>query len=155
MRAATSVSTATSAEARCGSSPTRSTSRCRQALGAVVLDNTYLTRAARSYVIEAASRHRVRARCVWLDTPLAQAQVNLVERLLDRFGSLPTPEELRSWHGASRACSRRPRRCARFASSSRPSADEGFAAVEQVPFERGHGVDRPRHGRVSSSRPPR
>src|SRR5207253_1494126 len=61
----------------------------------VVLDNTYLTRAARSYVIEAASRHRVPTRCIWLDTPLAQAQVNLVERLLDRFGSLPSPEQLR------------------------------------------------------------
>ena len=33
------------------------------------------------------------ARCVWLDTPLAQAQVNLVERLLDRFGALPTPDD--------------------------------------------------------------
>ena len=34
-----------------------------------------------------------------LDTPLAQAQVNLVERLLDRFGSLPTPEQLRAVRG--------------------------------------------------------
>ena len=33
--------------------------------------------------------------CIWLDTPLAQAQVNLVERLLERFGTLPTPGELR------------------------------------------------------------
>ena len=57
----------------------------------VVLDNTYLTRAARSYVIDAASRQGLPVRCVWLDTPLAQAQVNLVERLLDRVGSLPTP----------------------------------------------------------------
>ena len=40
-------------------------------------------------------RHGAAARCIWLDTPLAQAQVNLVERLLDRFGSLPEPEELR------------------------------------------------------------
>ena len=55
----------------------------------VVLDNTYLTRAARSHVIEAAARHGAPVRCIWLDTPLAQAQVNLVERLLDRFGSLP------------------------------------------------------------------
>ena len=61
----------------------------------IVLDNTYLGRAARNDVIEAARRHRVPARCVWLDTPLAQAQVNLVERLLERFGSLPEPEELR------------------------------------------------------------
>jgi hypothetical protein len=55
----------------------------------VVLDNTYLTRAARSHVVEVASRHRVPPRCVWLDTPLAQAQVNLVERLLDRLAALP------------------------------------------------------------------
>ena len=61
----------------------------------IVLDNTYLGRAARNDVIEAARRHRVPARCVWLDTPLAQAQLNLVERLLERVGSLPEPEELR------------------------------------------------------------
>ncbi len=61
----------------------------------VVLDNTYLTRAARSYAIDAAARHGVAARCVWLDTPLAQAQFNLVERLLDRFDSLPGPAKLR------------------------------------------------------------
>ena len=39
--------------------------------GRIVLDNTYLTRASRSYVVEAAQRHGARARCVWLDTPLA------------------------------------------------------------------------------------
>ena len=61
----------------------------------IVLDNTYLTRAARSHVIETANRHGLPARCVWLDTPLAQAQVNLVERMLDLFGALPTPDELR------------------------------------------------------------
>ena len=36
-----------------------------------------------------------RVRCVWLDTPLAQAQVNLVRRQLELFGRLPGPEELR------------------------------------------------------------
>ncbi len=41
-----------------------------------------------------------------------------------------------SWHGVSRACSRRPLRCVRSASSSHPSTDEGFNAVEQVSFER-------------------
>ena len=58
----------------------------------VVLDNTYLTRVSRSYVVEASARHGVAARCIWADTPLAQAQVNMVERLLDRFGELPEPE---------------------------------------------------------------
>ena len=47
-------------------------------------------------MIEVVGKHGVAARCIWLDTPLAQAQVNLVERLLERFGALPTPELLRA-----------------------------------------------------------
>ena len=84
----------------------------------VVLDNTYLARAARSYVIETAGRHRVPTRCVWLDTPLAHAQVNLVERLLDRFGSLPAPEELKRLARTEPGVLAPPPRCARCASSS-------------------------------------
>ena len=57
----------------------------------VVLDNTWLTSAVRSNVVEAATRHRIPTRCVWVDIPLAQAQVNVVERILESFGSLPTP----------------------------------------------------------------
>jgi AAA domain len=101
-----------------------------------VLDNTYLTRAARSHVIETANRHGVPTRCIWLETPLAQAQVNLVERLLERFGSLPTPDELRD-------VARREPDVLAPTSQMRaqrelepPSADEGFASVEQVAFAR-------------------
>ena len=94
----------------------------------VVLDNTYLTRASRSHVVEAAARHGVPARCVWLDTPLAQAQVNLVERLLDRFGALPSPERA----AGARATRAGPAR-ADVADARAPRAraavdDEGFAA---------------------------
>jgi aryl-alcohol dehydrogenase-like predicted oxidoreductase len=101
----------------------------------VVLDNTYLTRASRSYVVEAASRHGVAARCVWLETPLAQAQVNLVERILDRVGSLPTPEELRVL--ARQAGIHAPTSQMRtMRELEPPSEDEGFSAVEPVPFVR-------------------
>ena len=61
----------------------------------IVLDNTYLTRVTRSHVIETATRHGASVQCIWIDIPLAQAQVNLVERLLGRFGELPEPEEVR------------------------------------------------------------
>jgi aryl-alcohol dehydrogenase-like predicted oxidoreductase/adenylate kinase family enzyme len=104
----------------------------------VVLDNTYLTRAARSYSVEAAARHHIEPRCVWLDTPLAQAQVNLVERLLDRVGSLPEPEELK-------ALAREPglllptSQMRAVRELEPPSGDEGFAAVERVEFERQSG----------------
>ena len=102
----------------------------------IVLDNTYLTRAVRSYVIETASRHRVPTRCIWLDTPLAQAQVNLVERLLERFGSLPTPEELRGLARREPGVHAPTSQMRALRELEPPSADEGFAGVEQVPFAR-------------------
>ena len=102
----------------------------------VVLDNTYLTRASRSYVVETAGRHGVRARCVWLDTPLAQAQVNLVERLLDRFGALPTPEQLEEVARDEPGLLLPTRQMRAFRELEPPSADEGFAEVDHVPFAR-------------------
>jgi aryl-alcohol dehydrogenase-like predicted oxidoreductase/predicted kinase len=102
----------------------------------IVLDNTYLTRASRSYVIEAASRHQVPTRCIWLDTPLAQAQANLVERLLDRFGSLPTPEELREVARRQPGVHAPTSQMRTQRELEPPSTDEGFAGVEQLPFAR-------------------
>ena len=102
----------------------------------VVLDNTYLTRAARNDVIEAASRHGAPVRCVWLDTPLAQAQVNLVERLLERLGSLPDPEQLRELARREPGVLAPTSQMRAFRELEPPSADEGFAGVEHVPFVR-------------------
>jgi hypothetical protein len=102
----------------------------------LVLDNTYLTQASRSYVVEAAARHAVTARCVWLDTPLAQAQVNLVERLLERFGSLPTPEEVREAAKREPGIHAPTTQMRTFRELEPPADDEGFARVERVAFER-------------------
>ncbi len=102
----------------------------------VVLDNTYLTRAARSYVIEVVGKHGVAARCIWLDTPLAQAQVNLVERLLERFGALPTPELLRARARLEPGLLAPTSQMRALRELEPPHDDEGFASVEQVPFER-------------------
>jgi aryl-alcohol dehydrogenase-like predicted oxidoreductase/predicted kinase len=102
----------------------------------VVLDNTYLTRAARSYALDVASRQRIPVRCVWLDTPLAQAQVNLVERLLERFGSLPSPDELRAAARREPGVHAPTSQMRTLRELEPPTADEGFAGVEQPPFER-------------------
>jgi predicted kinase len=112
----------------------------------VVLDNTYLTRAARSYVVEAASRHRAPTRCIWLDTPLAQAQVNLVERLLARFGALPTSEELRAAARREPGVHAPTSQMRALRELEPPSADEGFADVEHVPFTRAPTSRRARAG---------
>jgi aryl-alcohol dehydrogenase-like predicted oxidoreductase len=104
--------------------------------GGVLLDSTYLTRVARSYVIETAARHGAAVRCVWLDTPLDQAQINLVERLLERFGELPTPNRIRAAarHEAGLMMPTSQMRTVRELEP--PSAEEGFVAVERVLFTR-------------------
>jgi aryl-alcohol dehydrogenase-like predicted oxidoreductase len=108
----------------------------------VVLDNTYLTRAARSYVIEVARRHELPARCVWLDVPLAQAQVNLVERILQRYGELPPPEELRVLARSDPSLLLPTSQMRALRELEPPSTEEGFAAVERVEFQRTPLADR-------------
>src|SRR5215203_7384410 len=105
-------------------------------VSSIVLDNTYLTRASRSFVVEIAGRHGVAARCAWLDTPLAQAQVNLVERLLDRFGSLPSPDELRALAKNEQGVVAPTSQMRALRELEPPAVDEGFATVEQLSFAR-------------------
>jgi aryl-alcohol dehydrogenase-like predicted oxidoreductase len=102
----------------------------------VVLDNTYLTRAARSHVIETGGRHGIPVRCVWLSTPLAQAQVNLVARLIELFGTVPGPEELRTLARTHEGVMAPTSQMRALRELEPPALDEGFAAVEEVPFER-------------------
>ena len=108
----------------------------------VVLDNTYLSRAARSHVLDAASSHGLPVRCVWLDTSLADAQVNLVERLVARLGRLPSPEELRTLARDEPGVLTPTQQMRAARELEPPSVDEGFASVERVAFERA-----PREGR--------
>ncbi len=112
----------------------------------VVLDNTYLSRSARSYVLDAARRHGVPVRCVWVETPLVQAQVNLVLRLLDRFGTLPTPEELRELARHEPGLLAPTRQMRTLRELEAPSTDEGFASVETLPFTRAPASDTTRAG---------
>jgi hypothetical protein len=93
-------------------------------------------------VLEAAARHGAPVRCVFLDTPLAQAQVNLVERLLDRCGALRSPDELRELARAEPGLLAPTSQMRTARELEPPDADEGFASVERVPF-----VREPRGGR--------
>jgi len=109
----------------------------------VVLDNTYATRASRSHVIDAAARHGAGVRCVWLDTPLAQAQVNMVERILEQLGTLPTPEALKEAGRSGPGLMAPTSQMRMLRELEPPGDDEGFASIERVPFSRA-----PRAGRA-------
>jgi aryl-alcohol dehydrogenase-like predicted oxidoreductase len=102
----------------------------------VVLDNTFLSRAVRSYAIETAQRHGITPRCIWLNTPLAQAQVNLVRRLLQLNGTLPTPEELRELARVAEGVMAPTSQMRALRELEPPSVDEGFADVEIVEYTR-------------------
>jgi histidinol phosphatase-like enzyme len=102
----------------------------------VVLDNTYATRKSRAAVVEAAARHGVPVRCVWLDTRVEDAQVNAARRQLERYGHLLEPEELRT------ALKRDPGAFPpgvlfRYQRDLEPpAAVEGFSKLEVVGFQR-------------------
>jgi aryl-alcohol dehydrogenase-like predicted oxidoreductase len=106
--------------------------------GRVVLDNTYVTRASRHDVVRIATTRGAAVRCVWLETPLAEAEVNVIARMLDRFGRLLGPEELAELARATPPAIA-PHALFRTARDLEPpAADEGFAAIERVPFVREH-----------------
>jgi len=102
----------------------------------LVLDNTYLTRASRSHPVDVATRAGLTVRCVWIDAPLAQAQINLVQRLLDRFGALPPPDELRQLARRRQGVLAPTSQMRAVRELEPPSTDEGLASVERVEFVR-------------------
>jgi aryl-alcohol dehydrogenase-like predicted oxidoreductase len=101
-----------------------------------VLDNTYPSRKSRNEVIETAWRHRVPARCVWVATTVADAQINAIARLIEIHGSLPMPEELRE-RGKDDPRYFGPDAQFRYERTAEPPvADEGFTVVEERLFVR-------------------
>jgi hypothetical protein len=97
-------------------------------------------------VVEAAGRHGIPTKCIWLDTPLAQAQVNLVERLLEKLGSLPEPEELKALARRDPGLHAPTSQMRTLRELEPPAGDEGFDAVEQVSFKRAQPSRRARGG---------
>ena len=82
-------------------------------------------------------------RCIWLDTPLADAQVNLAERLLERFGRLLSPPELKAAARKEPGVLTPMQQMRALRELEPPLADEGFASIERVPFSRAERDGRP------------
>jgi histidinol-phosphate phosphatase family protein len=102
----------------------------------IVLDNTYPTRVSRYAVVRMAHAHRVPVRCRFLNTPVNEAYQNVVLRILERYGKLLGPDELKEL-GKTDPNLPPPAAMARWAASFEPPAlDEGFSVVEEIPFVR-------------------
>jgi aryl-alcohol dehydrogenase-like predicted oxidoreductase/adenylate kinase family enzyme len=115
--------------------------RLRAGITRFVLDNTYVTRANRSDVVRVASSHGVRVRCVFFETPLYEAQVNVVLRMIERFGRVIDPHEI-STLARTDPAALAPHALSRMVRDLEPPAhDEGFAYIEVVAFVRDLAAD--------------
>jgi len=102
----------------------------------LVLDNTYITRASRADVLRVAAKHGAAVRCVHVATSPADAQINVVTRMLDRYGELLGPAEMKT-HGKKDPNLLVPTALFRMIRElEAPAADEGFASIEVLPFRR-------------------
>lgn len=101
-----------------------------------ILDNTYPTAASRAPVIAAARKAGVPVHALWLDTPLDEARVNVVRRMLALTGKLCGPDALKEL-GATHANLVPPSALTSWLGAfERPSRLEGFDTVERRPFSR-------------------
>jgi aryl-alcohol dehydrogenase-like predicted oxidoreductase/histidinol phosphatase-like enzyme/predicted kinase len=102
----------------------------------IVLDNTYLSRKSRAEVIRAAGARGADVRCLWLATTLEDAQVNAVERIVSRYGTLPDDRELTALRKHDVAAFLPTAQFRAQRELEPPDASEGFSRIDVIPFER-------------------
>ena len=100
----------------------------------IVLDNTYPSRKSRAEVIHAASSHGLPVRCVWLSTSIEEAQTNAVWRIVNRYGRLPSEDELSQLRRSDVAAFLPSAQFKYRRELEPPDASEGFSRVDVVPF---------------------
>lgn len=102
----------------------------------VVLDNTYPTRVSRAGVVRVAHAAGLPVRCRWLDTPIEEARINVVLRVLDRYERLLGPADMKELAKQDPNLPP-PIAMQRWADSlEKPDWDEGFSAIDRIPFVR-------------------
>jgi predicted kinase len=102
----------------------------------LVLDNTYVTRRARGAVIQAAGRRGLPVRCLWMATSVEDAQVNAVTRIVERYGRLLGPDELKTAARKDVAAFPPGVQFRYQRELEPPDESEGFSSIETIPFDR-------------------
>ena len=102
----------------------------------IVLDNTYASRKTRAEVIQAAATHGLPVRCVWVSTSIEDAQTNAVWRIVNRYGRLPSDDDLTRFRRADAALFLPGAQFKYRRELEPPDESEGFSHIEVVPFVR-------------------
>lgn len=99
-----------------------------------VLDNTYVTRAQRYDVLRIAEKHGQAIHGRWLELDAVDAQVNIVNRMLEVHGRLLEPDEL--MRGVTPDSLGPKAHFRTWKSIEVPELNEGFTTLTRVPFVR-------------------
>ena len=102
----------------------------------VVLDNTYVSRQSRAAVIRSASARGFPVRCIWMDTPIEEAQTNAVWRIVSKYGTLPDEAGLERLRKGDPAAFLPGVQFRYLRDLEPPDAAEGFSSIDVIPFER-------------------
>jgi aryl-alcohol dehydrogenase-like predicted oxidoreductase len=102
----------------------------------IVLDNTYMSRASRARVVQAATPLGLPVRCIWLSTSVEDAQVNAVSRIIANHGRLLTPEEMKQAVKKDISAFAPNVQFRHQRELEPPDAAEGFASIETMAFTR-------------------
>jgi len=101
----------------------------------VVLDNTFRNQEVRQPFVEAANVRRVPVRCMVMKTTIEQAQFNAARRMVQTYGKIFSPEEIKTIGKKNPNCFPAAVLFAYRKAYEKPTMAEGFASVEQVPFD--------------------
>jgi aryl-alcohol dehydrogenase-like predicted oxidoreductase/predicted kinase len=107
----------------------------------IVLDNTYPSRKSRAEIIHAASAHGLPVRCVWLSTSIEDAQTNAVWRIVNRYGRLPSDNDLAKLKRSDVAAFLPAAQFKYRRELEPPDVSEGYSRVDVVPFARRQDSD--------------
>jgi len=104
-----------------------------------VLDNLFATIEGRKPFLEMAKRYGIPVTCLWMGTSIEDAQLNSLNRMWERYGTIFMNADAIKAHDAAKKDSNMFPPVVLFAFKKRlekPTTDEGFAKVVKVKFER-------------------
>ena len=99
-----------------------------------VLDNTYPTIESRKLAIKAAKDNGYEIECWTMSTTIEEAQVNIVSRMIERYGKMLSPEEIKKSVDSNMFP---PTVIFRYKKEfEKPTVTEGFDLVKTIEFKR-------------------
>jgi len=100
----------------------------------IVLDNTFRNKESRQPFIEAAKIRKVPVRCMVMKTSIEQAQFNAARRMMQTYGKILSPDEIKKASKKNPNCFPASVLFAYRKAYEKPTIAEGLDSIEQIPF---------------------